>query len=143
MTVHNTKPSVLKVKGGKYVTVRKGKDGMKLCAQDNQNELLVYIYTRQRQGKKQMAFCFHRADGCYVPKVGNVGITLELFASCNGPSESSSSEYWFEKIDIKAGEHYSLQSVGEPRQYLSLAGTFIVCCSEIEQCGQFTDNSTA
>lgn len=145
--VHDTEPSVLKIKGGKYVTVQKFKDGLKLCAVDRQNAPVVYIWTRVKNEKKQMAFSFQRTDGCYLLNVVGINLKLEMTASGNTPAWSNLTEsHWFERIDLKAGEHYGLQSVGQPDQYLSI-DTFtesIVCLSAApEKCVHVTDERKA
>lgn len=139
MTIHSmAKGSVLKVKVGKYVTVRQFKDGVKLCAWDSQTELLVDIYTRQIDNKNQMAFCFHHKSGCYLLKVGKTGMNLEQITPSVSPSRD---EHWFERIQQKVGDKFGLRSVGDSSKYLSLDAndkTLIVCHSEMNVYGLFT-----
>ncbi|KAL7392395.1 hypothetical protein ABVT39_024258 [Epinephelus coioides] len=143
MTIHSmAKVSVLKVKVGKYVTVRQSADGVKLCAWDSQTELYVDIYTRQIDNKNQMAFCFHYKGGRYLLKVGNTGMNLEQITPSVRPSRD---EHWFEKVQQNVGDKFGLRSVGDSSKYLSLDanGKTIVCHSEMNMHGLFTCYSKA
>lgn len=130
------KQSILKIKEGQFVTIHKYKEGLKLCAVDRQNAPSVYIETRRRKRKNQMALCFRRYDGDYFPKVDGKQLMIDKVTS-----EDLSEGHWFEKINYQGGEHYHLQSVGDPSEYLSMSsnarGHTIFCLTESS--GEFAE----
>lgn len=137
--------SFLKIKEGKFVTVRRFHDGLKLCAVDYQNDNKapsVHIFRRERDQKNQMALYFQHDNDYYLPRVDGNSLTLEKAAGENIPDNISDS-HWFEKENLGCGEHYGLRSVVEPTQYLSTRFQRMQCIFFLSEtphdCVQVTD----
>ncbi|KAM7415685.1 hypothetical protein PAMA_017964 [Pampus argenteus] len=108
--------SLLKIKDGRFVTVRRSQAELKLCAIDIQNGAHIASRVLIKSKGTQMAFCFKFKKHYYLPMVE--GGTLKLQQSKNERLIDESEHYWFQKENLGSSEHYGLRSVVEPSLYL-------------------------
>lgn len=117
----------LKIKGGKYVTVRMVGDELKLYIDDLQvtdTDTGTVIIQQRSRSKIQMAFEFSHGGKCYFLKVEESSLKLE----CAGNGHVLSDSHWFEKVNVRSGEHYCLKSVVAPKKYICKMGSTLGLC---------------
>ncbi|KAM7391150.1 hypothetical protein PAMP_021861 [Pampus punctatissimus] len=134
--------SLLKIKDGRFVTVRKTHRELKLCAIDIQQEAQSDSHVVIKNKGSQMAFCFRRNSAYYLPMVE--GGTLKLQRSEKESFDNKSANYWFLKENLGNSEHYGLRSVVEPSLYLCGPNdkTFFLSTNN-QQCALVTEEKIA
>lgn len=118
ITNPNADKCFLKIKDGRFMTVRKlPGTQLKLCAVESQNggqtaQRVVIV----KNTSTQVAFFFQCGHGDHYLLMVEGG-TLKLKRRCS-ITDTLSDEYWFQKVNLKSGEHYCLRTVVEPSLYL-------------------------
>ncbi|XP_056888082.1 uncharacterized protein LOC130525377 isoform X2 [Takifugu flavidus] len=130
--------SVLKIDNGKFITIRKFKSEMMLCAVDTQEEYapLVDIWTKETR----CAFRFCYESNWYWMKVVANSLQFE--------KDGESEPFWFEREDPKSGDRYALRFVHESKTwYLSMkhqnksnnAPEVLTITEKLEDCVEITE----
>ncbi|CAB1424278.1 unnamed protein product [Pleuronectes platessa] len=80
---------------------------------------------RESGEKIQFALRFKRDQLYYSPAVADGKLKMEMTPSSPASLDET---YWFEKVNIEAGEYHELRSVSKPQVYLCLIGKEISTC---------------
>ncbi|XP_029685790.1 uncharacterized protein isoform X2 [Takifugu rubripes] len=103
--------SVLKIDNGKFITIRKFKSEMMLCAVDTQEEYAPLVDILTKETRYAFRFCYE--SNWYWMKVVANSLQFE--------KDGESEPFWFEKKDLNIGERYGLRFVHESKTwYLSM-----------------------
>ncbi|KAF1389550.1 hypothetical protein PFLUV_G00074560 [Perca fluviatilis] len=132
----------LLTKGGKYLTVRTSKIGLKLVAEDFQDseapELVIHEKdtTVANVTTREIAFRLMRGNEYYSIKV--VGTDLKVEKTMN-ENHSFTNDHWFKKINL-GGDHFGLQTMNH--YYLACQNDYsysydtVFLCQNVTECVQ-------
>lgn len=108
---------------GKFVTINVSDSGPELCAKEIQGGSrrapMVWICTRPKDGRNQVAFCCKHGADWYFAKVEETILQLERTSDISGTLPESC---WFQKVNTMNSSRYVLQSVNRPTLYLCIVG---------------------
>lgn len=135
----------LKTQQGEYLKVcSKGKE-KELVAIDSQHHGVVYIQTREVNQRKQMSFKFPYKKEYYFLKVEGKSIKLVNEKESVADDSSTGDGLWFEKVNLGSADVYSLKTVVETPQYLTMQhgskrrGIPLSLTPELQECLCITD----
>ncbi|KAM4575683.1 uncharacterized protein PAE49_006114 isoform 2-T2 [Odontesthes bonariensis] len=126
----------LKAGEDKFVGVRGTLSKPKLCLVELQNcDTDVFIETRQREGKEQMAFKFKDSRGSFVVKVAENSLKLEKVDGEN--MEDRPDNHWFQKENVDGSNYYHLKTVSVAL-YLTIKGSSFQLTRNEQDCAVIT-----